>query len=164
MLALFTEPGSAAMAVVQPSRASRRSERFISLASGHAGQWRKAGTHGAVDRAGNRATGTAAVSCAHAGHAIGIGDGIEAWQIAAGLDIVDGAERAAAGDTGEVAVAQFGAVHGGVDACGRIGIDGGRVGVFAAIATNRDRLDIAVEDDDAIAFCVDIETEQCAGC
>src|SRR5437870_2672090 len=92
------------------TRARRIRERLMSLTSRQSAQRREAGTHGMVDRSRNRATATAAVTDAHAGHAIGIGHDIEAAGYAPVLiDVV--ADGRTAGHAGELTIAQFGAVE-----------------------------------------------------
>ncbi len=62
-----------------------------------------------------------------------------------------------------LAIAQFGAGGRLVDSFGGVGIDGGRVGIFATVATNCDGLHVTVEDNDAVALGLRWQTERCAG-
>jgi hypothetical protein len=50
-----------------------------------------------------------------------------------------------------------------MDSIGRVGIDRGWIGVFATAASDWNGLDIAVENDHAIAFGLNVETDECAG-
>lgn len=137
--------------------------RFILLASSHAGQRGEASAERAIDGVGDRAATAAAMTGTHAGQAVGIGQDTGAWE-GAGCCRHAATNGRAAGYAGKVAVIEFGAGHRLIDAPGRVGIDGGRVGVFATTATDRNRLNVAVENNHAIAFSLNIETEQCAGC
>lgn len=133
----------------------------MSLTSRQAAQRGQAGTQRAVDGAGNRTPAAAAMAGAHAGHAAGVGDDIQALH--AGIRVEGVTDRGAAGDAGKFAVAQFGAGGRLADSIGWIGIDGGRVGVLASVATDMDGLHVTIEDDDAVAFGLCRQAEGCAG-
>ncbi|MNP29735.1 hypothetical protein D3C76_1227720 [compost metagenome] len=143
------------------NRVSRNSAGFISLTSRQPTQRGQARTQRAVDGAGDRAAATATVTGIHARHAVGVGHDVQALHACVRVDGV--ADRRAAGHAGEFAIAQFGAGGRLVDSFGGIGIDSGRIGVFATVATNCDGLHVTVEHDDAVALGLRWQTERCAG-
>lgn len=143
------------------NRARRNKAGFISLASRQPTQRGQARTQRAVDGAGDRAAATATVTGTHAWHTVGVGHDVQALHTGIGIDGV--ADRRAAGHGGEFAIAQFGAGGRLVDSFGGVGIDGGRVGVFATVATNCDGLHVTVEHNDAVALSLHWQTERCAG-
>ena len=129
----------------------------MSLTSSQSAQWGEAGTHGTVDGSRNRAATAAAVAGAHARHAVGVVDYVEAVNAAIRDDGV--ANGRAAGYAGEVTVAQLVIGNVLIDAAGWIGIDGGRVGILATGTAEVNRLDITSQHNDAIALCLSGEAE-----
>ena len=91
--------------------------RFISLASGHAGQGGQASAHGTVDGIGDRAAGTAAGASPHARQAVGVGQRVHPRQVR-GRRVHVAAYRRTTGDPGEVTVTKFSAAQGLIDSSG----------------------------------------------
>src|SRR3546814_177002 len=116
----------------------------MSLTSGQPAERGQPGTQRAIDRAGDRATAAATMPGAHTWQTVGVGHDVQA--LYAGVVRVAGvADRRAAGDAGEFAVAQLNVGGRLIDSIGWVGVDGRRVGVFATVAPDMNGLYVTGE-------------------